>query len=324
MKHLLVMLFMGSLAVGSAPAAGPRVRLIAVQMKADTGSYRNLSTFRKTMDALIGEAAKRKAATCPTLVALPEDTGLGLIFLGQMDTVKGATTIREAGDLLGRKMAAQVMGNVMAHNVSPTRALLLAANDGWLRAAYYDTFSALARKYGVYLAAGSAPLSKPGSADVHNVAILFGPDGEVLNETSKVHLIELEGAAGLDLTPGRIEDLKVAATPFGKVGTAVCWDGFHDDVLDALTHQGAEFILQPSYNPGPWTKDEEANWGTGLWTRLKTRPGVKAGVNPMMVGGLWDVICEGQSNIVGAAAPPNGYFGRARSAQEPSLVLVDR
>ena len=318
-----------AVALGASPGVSqaaekpaPIVRIVAVQMKVEPAMYRDREAFEAAMDRVVGAAAAKKAKTCPTLVALPEDVGLGLVFLGQMETVKGATTIREAGALLGQKMASDVMERIGTHGVSPVRALLLATNDAWLRDTYYGTFARLAKKHGIYLAAGSAPISRPGSSEVRNVAVLFGPDGEILSETDKVHLIPLEEAEGLDLSPGRVADLPVAQTPFGKVGTAICYDGFHDDVLDHLTARGATIILQPSFNPAPWTKEQETDWATGLWQRLKARPEVRAGVNPMMVGGLWDIVPEGRTNIVAASAP-NGYLGRLRSPTGPGLVVVD-
>jgi hypothetical protein len=299
-----------------------RVRVVAVQMKVSTEMYRDLPTFRSSMDRVLADAVKRRSRTCPTLVALPEDVGLGLVFLGQWDTVKDAKGIRAAGALLGAKLGPAVMENAVKHSVTATRALLLTVNDLWLRRAYYDTFSAAAAKHHIYLAAGSAPISRPGASDVHNVAVLFGPDGKVLGEWSKVHLIDLEGPDGLDLSPGRVEDLGVVTTPFGKVGTAVCYDGFHDDVLDHLAGKGAGIILQPSFNPQVWTPEQETDWATGLWQRLKGRPGV-VGVNPMAVGSIFDVVCEGRTNVVGAEAPPNGYYGRTKSATEAGVIVVD-
>ncbi|HOC30676.1 MAG TPA: hypothetical protein PKK84_00355, partial [Armatimonadota bacterium] len=91
---------------------------------------------------------------------------------------------------------------------------------------------------------------------------------------------------------------------------------------DRLVDLGADIIIQPSFNPQVWTPEQETDWETGLFTRLKTRPSVLAGVNPMMVGGLYDIICEGRTNIVGASAN-NGYFGRLKSATEPGVVVVD-
>ena len=161
----------------------------------------------------------------------------------------------------------------------------------------------------------------PGTGEVRNVAVLFGPDGTVLNETAKVHLIDLEGPSGLDLTPGRLADVTVAATPFGKVGTAICYDGFHNDVLDRLTGQGATIIVQPSFNPQPWTPAQETDWATGLWARLKGRPGL-VGVNPMMAGHLSDVVSEGRTNIVAANAP-GGYWGRMKSPTKAGMIVVD-
>lgn len=321
---LSILLLCVALPPGSANTARPPVRLAAVQMKADLTVYRDLQTFQNAMDRLVTDAVKDRPKDTPMLVALPEDIGLGLVFLGHWDTVKDANTIREAGGLLGARLGPAVMANVLKHKVSPVRALLITANDGWLRDAYYKTFTDLAKKHKVYLSAGSAPISKPGSADVRNVAVFFAPDGKVLNETAKVHLIDLEiGPDNLDLVPGRIEDLKIAQTPFGKVGTAVCWDAFHDDVIDRLANQGADFVLQPSFNPGPWTKEQEVDWKTGLWARLGRKPAVRAGVNPMMVGGLFEITCEGQSSIVAASAKPDGYLARAASPVKETILVVD-
>lgn len=318
--RLLPLLFLASAPAFAAPK--PSVRVIAVQMAVNLPMYRDAASFRAAMDRVIGEAAKRKAKTVPTLVCLPEDVGLGLVFLGHWNTVKDAKTIREAGDLLGAKLAVQVMTLAATHRVSPTRALLMAANEGWLRKAYYDTFSAMAKKHGVYLAAGSAPLSKPGSPDVKNVAVLFGPDGRVLNETAKVHLIPLERESGLDLVAGTLDALEPVKTPFGLVGTAVCWDGFFPDVIQRLRDQGADIILQPSFNPEVWTSEEAAEWSTGLWAATQRDPGLRAGVNPMMVGSLFDIRVEGRSNIVQSAAP-GGYLARADAAATECLLVVD-
>ncbi len=312
-------------AIGSARCAekpAPKVRIIAVQMKVDVAMYRNLAVFRNAMDKAMAPAVARKARTVPTLIALPEDVGLGLVLLNHLDLVKDAKTFRDAGTAVGFRYGADVYENSVKHNINQTRALLLTANDKWLRQAYFDTFSYLAKKHGVYLLAGSAPLTKAGTTSVRNISVLFGPDGKILSQTSKVHLIDLEGPEGLDLEPGSINELRVAKTLFGKVGVTVCWDGFFDDVLDRLVDLGADIIIQPSFNPQVWTPEQETDWETGLFTRLKTRPSVLAGVNPMMVGGLYDIICEGRTNIVGASAN-NGYFGRLKSATEPGVVVVD-
>jgi predicted amidohydrolase len=310
------------LALPAVAARNPAVRVIAVQMKVDEAMYRDTASFRDAMDRLFRQVAARKATTVPTLVCLPEDVGLGLIFLGQWDTVKGAKTIREAGDMLGARYAVQVATLAAGHKVSPTRALLMVANEGWLRNTYYDVFSALAKKHGVFLAAGSAPLCKPGSPDVRNVAVLFGPDGTVLNETAKVNLIPLEREAGLDLVPGSLDALTPVKTPFGLVGTAVCWDGFFPDVIGRLRDQSADIVLQPSFNPEVWTPEKAAEWKTGLWAAAQREPGLRAGVNPMMVGHLFDVRVEGRSSIVQAAAP-GGYLARADTATDERLLVVD-
>ena len=67
---------------------------------------------------------------------------------------------------------------------------------------------------------------------------------------------------------------------------------------------------------------EAAEWATGLWTAAQREPALRAGVNPMMVGRLFDIRVEGRSNIVQRAAK-GGYLGRTKSARESAVLVVD-
>jgi predicted amidohydrolase len=105
-------------------------------------------------------------------------------------------------------------------------------------------FAELARRYQLYIVAG---LVERDRHCLYNVAVLFGPNGQLLGKYRKVCLPRSEEEAGL--TPG--EDYPVFDTPLGKIGMMVCYDGFFPEVARALTLRGAEMIAWPVWGCNP-------------------------------------------------------------------------
>jgi len=105
-------------------------------------------------------------------------------------------------------------------------------------------FGQLARKYDLYIVAGL--LERAGTL-IYNVAVLIGPDGNVVGKYRKVCLPrgEIEGG----ISPG--EDYPVFETSFGKVGMMVCYDGFFPEVARRLSNNGAEVIAWPVWGCNP-------------------------------------------------------------------------
>jgi predicted amidohydrolase len=152
----------------------------------------------------------------------------------------------------------QVMGAVMAvkgpevmqiagRGVPLPRALMLAQAPA-MRAAWVGAFSALAAQTDVYIAAGTIPLPHEGSDsnEVYNTFFLFGPDGEIVGTADKVNLIPLEREEGLNLTPGKFDDLAPWVTPIGVFAPIVCADAWDADLVAGLVEEGAQLLLCPS------------------------------------------------------------------------------
>ncbi len=99
-------------------------------------------------------------------------------------------------------------------------------------------FGELARKHGLHLVAG---LVERDRALIYNVAVLIGPDGQIIGKYRKVALPRAEIEAGV--APGH--EYPVFDTPFGKVGMMVCYDGFFPEVARQLSMRGAEVIAFP-------------------------------------------------------------------------------
>jgi predicted amidohydrolase len=105
-------------------------------------------------------------------------------------------------------------------------------------------FGQLAKKHELYIVAG---LLERAEHKVYNVAVLIGPDGDVVGKYRKVCLPrgEIEGG----ITPGN--DYPVFQTRFGKVGMMVCYDGFFPEVARELSNRGAEVIAWPVWGCNP-------------------------------------------------------------------------
>lgn len=216
------------------------------------------------------------------------------------------------------------------------RALLLVRGEE-IAQVYYDTFSEAARKYQVTLVAGSAPIPGPPDGSVYNVSYTFGPDGSLLGVQKKVYLIPMEQRAypdaegnslpGLDLVAGSLDDIHAVDTPAGRLGVAICYDAFQRDVIAKLVQDGARILVQPSFNPGEWTEEQIENWRLGTWTAVHDNyPNLIMGVNPMAVGGFWEVQVQGVSSIVGGFehADADGYLARANDAVTGGVVVYGR
>ncbi|MBO8129244.1 MAG: carbon-nitrogen hydrolase family protein [Peptococcaceae bacterium] len=289
---------------------GEGVQVVAVQMHWDLEDYATPRAFYRAIQRLVAEGLEGVDRDRPVLMVFPEDVGAPLVFLNEYRAVKDKTTLEDAVIAVMLRNIPGVLYYSLRYGVGPVRALAL-SKAGLMGRVYVETFSYLARKYGIYIIAGSAPLpdfalERGGDAinyqirskDVYNVSYFFGPDGRILGRQKKVHLIPLEQSEGLDLAPGKISDLGVVQTGFGTVGVAICLDAFHEDVLNTLVAQGTDLLVQPSANPGPWNEWQQNDWLNGAWKAVQEHPQLRYAVNPMMTGNLFDLVFEGQSSII--------------------------
>jgi predicted amidohydrolase len=291
------------------------VHLAAVQVEWSPALYASEGAFRERMVAL-ARAAVAEAGEGPRLVAFPELIGLPLLLTaaGDQDAVRAPDVVTALGRL-ARRDAGRWLRTAWR-----TRRLGASAFYGTYAVEAYrmwhDTFAAAARASGAVVVAGSAFLpdvdEEPSlgwfvrDPAVHNAALTFAPGGRLVARTAKVHLTPgAERRAGL--RRGRIDDLHPITTGVGRVGVAVCLDGFHERVLATLDGRGAQVVVQPSANDADWERawprdpgrSEGDAWiGEGLRARIQGRSSLRYGVNPMLVGDVLGLRPRGRSNIV--------------------------
>jgi len=107
-----------------------------------------------------------------------------------------------------------------------------------------EYFGQLAKKHDLYIVAG---LYERDRHLIYNVAVLLGPDGNIVGKYRKVTLPRDEVAWGV--APGT--DYPVFETRFGKVGMMICYDGFFPEVARQLANRGAEVIAWPVWGCNP-------------------------------------------------------------------------
>jgi predicted amidohydrolase len=107
-----------------------------------------------------------------------------------------------------------------------------------------EFFGKLAQQHDLYIVAG---IVERDQHLIYNVAVLVGPDGQLVGKYRKTTLPRGEIEAGL--TPG--SDYPVFETRFGKVGMMICYDGFFPEVARELSNRGAEVIAWPVWGCNP-------------------------------------------------------------------------
>lgn len=286
------------------------IQLVAVQMKLDVNAYWTRDAFQRKIDDLMSRVAQKIHSALPTLVVFPEDVGLMLVLAGLEQKLGDVSDIAQGIQKAVRALFVPALFRRLRHRLAWVPALFL-TRHAQIASIYFDVFSRAAKSLGVYLVGGSVVLPPYRLSDgqvhwcegplqprLYNTSYLFGPDGRVLSRQIKVHLIDLEQEAALHLDHLAADEIRVVDTPLGRIGIAICLDSFQDDVTDALKKQGAEILVQPSANPGPWTPDQQADWLNSSYKRTVVEKSFAYGVNPMMTGRIWDLEFFGQSSIV--------------------------
>jgi apolipoprotein N-acyltransferase len=109
-------------------------------------------------------------------------------------------------------------------------------------AAMIGQLSTLARETNAYIATDTLWHAPTG---LHDTALLIAPDGKEVKRRAKINITTGEEDAGI--VPGPRE-FSIAATPYGNVGIAVCWDVHRLWIIRELARAGAAIILLPMDN----------------------------------------------------------------------------
>ncbi|MGH8619243.1 MAG: carbon-nitrogen hydrolase family protein [Burkholderiales bacterium] len=110
-----------------------------------------------------------------------------------------------------------------------------------------DFLAATARKHGLWLVGGSAPLACDDPGRVRNSSLVYDDRGERVARYDKIHLFGFDNGTeryeeSRTIEPG--DAVRVLETPFGRVGLSICYDLRFPELYRAM--QPVDLILVPS------------------------------------------------------------------------------
>lgn len=113
----------------------------------------------------------------------------------------------------------------------------------------WQACAALAKKYGVYLSAGSIS-EQDETGHIYNTAYFFDRSGHQIGKHRKVHLFDIDVKGGQSfresdtLTAG--DEIAVFNTEFGPMGICICFDCRFPEICRIMVEKGAKVILVPA------------------------------------------------------------------------------
>lgn len=109
--------------------------------------------------------------------------------------------------------------------------------------------SELAKKYGMYLSAGSVP-EDDNQGHLYNTGWVFDRDGKMIARHRKMHLFDIDIPAGVTFRESDSLDAGDTATvfdtEFGCLGLCVCYDIRFPELLRLMTLAGARMVICPA------------------------------------------------------------------------------
>lgn len=222
----------------------------------------SIAAWAQKVDRLIGEAARGGAQ----LVVFPEYAGM------------------ELTSALPREVQADL------------RLQLEHLQD--LVAEYRGTFAALARRYCVYVLAGSLP-ERVGD-EFHNRAWMFAPSGEG-GWTAKQQMTRFERESwGVARGDGGV----VFDTELGMIGVAICYDAEFPLLVRRQVELGARIILVPSC-----TDTLAGYWRVRIACQARALENQCYVVQSTTVGSApWSIAVDENRGAAGVYAPPDRGF----------------
>jgi nitrilase len=112
-----------------------------------------------------------------------------------------------------------------------------------------EWLAATARRHGVWIFAGTIPLTASVADRMRNSTLVFDPAGRCVERYDKVHLFGFtKGEESYDeaafIEPGT--ELAAVDTPFGRVALSICYDLRFPEQFRALMERGMEILALPA------------------------------------------------------------------------------
>jgi predicted amidohydrolase len=310
--------------------------LIAIQLEIGDDVLASPEAYRRALVDAAARSVDAAGAADHRLLVFPELAGHLALYALAPPAARRAKTLGAALATAAVRRPLEVLRGVATTRLLDARHAILAALAPDAERWWKSVFGPLARSHAAYVVAGSH-LRLGASGQLTNASLTFSSDGRAVATTDKVNLVPgMEDGArgGLALARGEVDAVPIVETPFGRLCTLICYDGFREPHTRGerfvpvgpriATRGGVDVVANPSANPWPWkerwkyadadeTCSREQQWQLeGLPGTLAGTPFARFGVTAHLVGHVLDLRFEGASEIL--ARDATGVRGLARAA----------
>ncbi|WP_061260968.1 nitrilase-related carbon-nitrogen hydrolase [Leptospira interrogans] len=292
--------------------------------------YSNEINFSKKIQSYLEEASKKGYINPKTIVVFPEYLGTWLVVAGEKTSVVRSDKLEDSmRTLILSNPVSFIFNFFKAQGKDKIRDALFRMKAEKMLSIYSNTFSGMAKKWGVTIVAGSILLPEPyileGKIQIRNgalknVSYVFLPDGRVAeNSPEKIYPIEDEKPF---VAASTLKNLKIIQSPMGKIGVLVCADSWYPEVYEIFKKQNVNFVVVPSYvapdgamsevwkgyngskNPTDIRLEDVHRISEGeAWLKYALagrilKSGATHGMNVFLRGSLWDLGSDGEIILV--------------------------
>ncbi|WP_061286942.1 nitrilase-related carbon-nitrogen hydrolase [Leptospira interrogans] len=292
--------------------------------------YSNEINFSKKIQSYLEEASKNGYINPKTIVVFPEYLGTWLVVAGEKTSVVKSDKLEDSmRTLILSNPVSFIFNFFKAQGKDKIRDALFRMKAEKMLSIYSNTFSGMAKKWGVTIVAGSILLPEPyileGKIQIRNgalknVSYVFLSDGRVAeNSPEKIYPIEDEKPF---VAASTLKNLKIIQSPMGKIGVLVCADSWYPEVYEIFKKQNVNFVVVPSYvapdgamsevwkgyngskNPTDIRLEDVHRISEGeAWLKYALagrilKSGATHGMNVFLRGSLWDLGSDGEIILV--------------------------
>lgn len=114
-----------------------------------------------------------------------------------------------------------------------------------------DFLARAAERYGIWIVAGTIPLEAASPHKVRAACLVYGPEGKRVARYDKIHLFDVSVPGTQETykessTIEAGEESQVIATPFGRLGVAVCYDIRFPELFRQMAQRGLDILAVPA------------------------------------------------------------------------------
>jgi len=325
---------------------GGTVRVFAAGNRQDVVKHATYAEFCESIDRVMREqVAPCLAKDKPNFVVWPEDAILSAAFIGKRADKARTMGIADAAFLnLAGSYTKQIVHYQQQFASLPSgRSLTLALTDVSWRV-LHKVFAEQAKYYGVHVAVGAnvaearevtdpalktklgdpdyaeGPVWEATTPDVHNVGIIFNPDGSIAGVDKKAYLTPPEEET-LNLAYGALPQLDPIELPFARASAAISKDAWMPPVRDRFDAWGVDLALQYEAFSGWAVEERPGDWNPDVFMEsghlMTTFAGsVRYVATPCLTGNILDLVFDCQSHVTKLPEPtdtPLSYIGNPKT-----------